>query len=179
MNEQLHNPENLLLERARAIGDAHFELTADMARAEGQFDHSAGEVVMRCPAVFADRLSPYSFSQLSENIQDGFKNLASMASVIKPSTESENQRRPNETDAAYRYRTQVWQPIHGLQRALLEKSYSHDIEPVVRESVYLASSLFKQGLVEAVSQNDGPVIETLNYFQDKTTQAIRWSRRHR
>lgn len=179
MKEQLHNPENLYLEQARAIGEAHFELTSDMTRAEGQFDHSAGEVVMRCPAVFADRLTAYSFSQLSENVQDGFKNLASMAQVINPSAESEKQRRPNESDTAYRYRTQVWQPIHGLQQALLLKSYSDEIEPVVRESVYLASSLFKQGLVEAVSQNDRPVIETLNYFQDKTTQAVRWSRRQR
>ncbi len=169
------------VEFARHIGEEHFSVARQLA-ADEVFDWDAAEIVLRGPAVFADRLSPGEFSDLSDSVQNGYRSLADIV-YNRLGAKVEMQPHANENPAEYEHRTSVHDVIHAFQRMVLigpkpeEGGYTPEREHRVREGVLLASKLFSLGLPEAVEKNFVGVVQSLGYFNEKTQQAIRYAGR--
>ena len=170
------------IERAERLATSHTEASRVIAGYRGELDSYAAELSLRNAAVLTDRLTPHQFSQLSKRIKNGFLVLAEKA-VTHLGVEVDPERHKHETDEAYEYRTTVWGVTHGLQ-AMVHRGpenphggYRKEDEPIIRESVFLASELFAQGVVEATEQGIPTVIETLRYFEGNTEAVQRRAER--
>lgn len=176
-------PSQPQVEFAYRIGEEHFAVARRLA-ADEVFDWDAAEIVLRAPAVFADRLSPGEFSELSDSVQNGYRSLADVV-YNRLGAKVEMQLRPNENPAEYEHRTSVHDVMHAFQKMVLigpkpaEGGYTPEHEHMVREGVLLASQLFTLGLPEAVEKNFVDVVQSLSYFNEKTQQAIQYAGRYR
>lgn len=159
---------------AYEISDDHFAETRRLV-GYGSFDHNNAEVVLRCPAVFTDRLTPEEFEQLNPALQNGFRYLALMVKDQLGIDTKDLEPHRDETPAQHAYRTNIWLVMHGLQRMVSigphpeRGGYESEKEGLIREEVFLASDLFRRALPEAVEGGFPGVIETLGYFRNKTT----------
>lgn len=158
---------------AYEISDDHFAETRRLV-GYGSFDHDNAELVLRCPAVFTDRMTPEEFKQLDPGLQNGFRYLAGMVSDQLGIDPNDLEPHRNETPVQHAYRTNVSMIIHGLQRMVSigprpeSGGYDPEKESFIREEVFLASDLFRRALPQAVEKGFPGVIETLGYFRSTT-----------
>ena len=90
------------------------------------FNQMAADLLLRNLAVATDRLKPYQFyNQLSPQTEATARHVALIANEIVPIAAADAVRLSHETEADYKYRLEVWHPLHRLQAKL----YANAVEP--------------------------------------------------
>lgn len=140
---------------------------------EGPVDTDTAELVLRSTAVAADRLTPRQFSELGRNTVDSVLDAAAIAKELAPLAEEDKRQLPNETDEHYRYRTEVYSPLHSL--LLLVSRKSHDQSPQqsarIKQAVSLGSTAFKNILTDPEVERFVELQNTIGYFGGNTLAA--------
>lgn len=133
----------------------------------GSFDSTTAELVLRNSAVVVDRLTPQQFAKLGQPAIEAVLNASAIAKEIAPLSAEDQRQLPVETAAEHQFRTEVFQPLHGLQSLVsLEKFDSSDPATVsmIKKAVWLGSTAFEK-VVTDPSASEFPALQsTLGYF---------------
>jgi hypothetical protein len=131
------------------------------------------DLLLRNPAVLADRLEPFQASELGKPAINALLDVVSVAQEIRPSTKEEMRKFPNETRAEHSYRVNVWQPLRLLQAAVSRGEYKSNPEGVatVRRAVHLGSIAFKEIINDPVAKQSRVVQHAAGYFHSNAEAA--------
>lgn len=147
----------------------------------GQIDNVTAELVLRSSAVAADTLTPHQVTELGKPALNALLDAANAAQEVAPLDPADKQRIPRETDAEYRHRTEVWQPLHRLQSVVSLGEYGNNPEAVskVKRAVWLSSTAFERILTDPAAQQFSELQRTVGYFGGNTRAAAGRAKRLR
>jgi hypothetical protein len=138
------------------------------------FDADGADMIMRNLAVITDRLSPAQFDALSDSTRHQIGVVSFIAQEAAPQTDGDRVRHQDESDEDYRYRTNIYGPLHALQAKIHSKKFDpNDAYTVskLRFAVTGAGHAFASALTESIAI---PVIdETQRYFWGNTNAAVK------
>jgi hypothetical protein len=166
------------IELAREVSSLQNE-TAQAVVMNEVFSHDNGELLLRNPAVFADRLNHVQFTELTPSAQGDLVTVARRVVAELPTAAADRmtERFSHETVEDYEYRVEVWSVLHGLQRAVSigpnhEQGYTKSKEGLIGELILQSSTGFGVGLQDMVSKGHPALTRDLRHFYHNIPQRV-------